>query len=52
MTPTQASKKSNEKVVFDYLKDNREIQKPRFKLGQLFRTADMKRVCTITFTRN
>ena len=44
MTPIQASKKSNEKIVYNNLKDNREIQKPKFKLGQLVRTADIKRV--------
>ena len=44
MTPIQASKKSNEKTVYNNLKDNREIQKPKFKLGQLVRTADIKRV--------
>ena len=44
MTPNQASKKSNEKEPFSNLKDNREIQKPKFKLGQLVRTADNKRV--------
>ena len=44
MTPFQASKKSNEKKVFSNLKDNREVRKPKFKLGQLVRTADIKRV--------
>ena len=44
MTPIQASKKSNEELVYSNLKDNREIQKPKFKLGQLVRTADIKRV--------
>ena len=44
MTPIQAPKKSNEKKVYNNLKDNREIQKPKFKLGQLVRTADIKRV--------
>ena len=44
MTPNQGSKKSNEKFVYSNLKDNREIQKPKFKLGQLVRTADIKRV--------
>ena len=40
-TPIQASKKSNEKVVHNNLKDNTEIQKPKYKLGQLVRTADI-----------
>ena len=44
MTPNQASKKSNEKEVYSNLEDNREIQKPKFKLGQLVRTADIKKV--------
>ena len=44
MTPIQASKKSIEKLVYSNLKDNREIQKPKYKLGQLVRTADIKRV--------
>ena len=44
MTPLQASKKSNEKLVYSNLKDNREVQKPKYKLGQLVRTADIKRV--------
>ena len=44
MTPIQASKKANEKAVFDNLRDKRETQKPKFKIGQLVRTADIKRV--------
>ena len=44
MTPVQASKKSNEKAVFDNLRDDRQKQRPKFKLGQLVRTADIKRV--------
>ena len=44
MTPFQASKKSNEKKVFSNLNDKREIRKPKFKLVQLIRTADIKRV--------
>ena len=44
MTPIQSSKKSNEKIVYNNLQDRREIQKPKFKLGQLVRTADIKRV--------
>ena len=43
-TPNQASKKSNERKVFSNLKDKREIQKPKYKLGQLVRTADIKKV--------
>ena len=44
MTPIQASIKSNEKIVYNNLKDIREIQKPKFKLGQLVRTSDIRRV--------
>ena len=44
MTPIQASKKSNEKIVFDNLRDVREKQQPKYKLGQIVRTADIKRV--------
>ena len=44
MTPNQASKKSNEKVVYNNLQDKRQKQKPKFQLGQLVRTADIKRV--------
>ena len=44
MTPIQASKKSNEKEVFSNLQDKRQIQTPKFKLGDLVRTADIKRV--------
>ena len=40
----QASKKSNEKLVFENLKDKKEVQKPKIKLGQMVRTADIKRV--------
>ena len=44
MTPLQASKKSNKKLAYSNLQDNREVRKPKFKLGQLVRTADIKRV--------
>ena len=44
MTPIQASKKSNEKIVFDNLRDDRQKQRPKFKLGDLVRTADIKKV--------
>ena len=44
MTPIQASKKSNEKVVYNNLKDKRKKQKVKIQLGQLVRTADIKRV--------
>ena len=44
MTPIQASKKSNEKEVYSNLQDRREKQRPKFILGQLVRTADIKKV--------
>ena len=44
ITPIQASKKSNEKQVFSNLRDDREIQTPKYQLGQLVRAADIKRV--------
>ena len=44
MTPNQASKKSNQKIVYNNLKDNRKVLKPKFNLGQIVRTADIKRV--------
>ena len=44
MTPIQASKKSNEKLVYSNLRDDRVKQKPKFHLSQLVRTADIKKV--------
>ena len=44
MKPIDASKKSNEKLVYNNLKDKRKKRDPKFKLGQLVRTADIKRV--------
>ena len=44
MTPVQASKKVNERKVYYNLKDKRSKLNPKFKLGQLVRTADIKRV--------
>ena len=44
MTPIQASKKANEKEVYSNLKDNIEVRKPKFNLGKLVRTADIKGV--------
>ena len=44
MTRLQASKKSNEKLVFYNFKDKREFQKPKFKLGQLVRLSDIRKV--------
>ena len=44
MTPIQASKKSNEKLIYSNLQDKRKIFKPKYKLGQPVRTADIKKV--------
>ena len=44
MKPTDASRKSNQKLVYNNLKDDREKQKPKYKLAQLVRTADIKKV--------
>ena len=44
MKPIDASKKSNEKEVYSNLQDKRKILNPKYKLGQLVRTADIKRV--------
>ena len=44
MKPIDASKKSNEKIVHLNLQDRRIKQQPKFKLGDLVRTADVKRV--------
>ena len=44
MTPNQASKKFNEKEVYSNLQDRRVKQKPKFRLGQLVRTADINKV--------
>ena len=44
MNPIHTSKNSNKKAELDILKYNRKIQKPKFKLGLLVRTADKKKV--------
>ena len=44
MKPIDASKKSNQKLVYNNLQDPRVKQLPKFKLGQLVRTADIKKV--------
>ena len=44
MTPNEASKKSKERKVYSNLQDRRVRQKPKFKLGQPDRTADIKGV--------
>ena len=44
MTPVQASKKSNEKLVYSNLQDRGVKGQPKFKLGDFVRTTDIKRV--------
>ena len=44
MTPNQASKNSNEKLVYSNLQDRTVKKQPKHKLGQLVRTADIKKV--------
>ena len=44
MTPIQASKKSNEKIVYSNLKEDRDVPKPTIKLGDLVRTSDIKKI--------
>ena len=44
MTRIQASKKSNEKLVYSNLQDKREKQTPKFNLGQLVRNVDIKKL--------
>ena len=43
-TPNQASKKSNEKLVYTNLQDRRVKQQSKYKLGQLVRTSDNEKV--------
>ena len=42
--PIDASKKSNEKLVYTHRQDQRDKQQPKIKLGLLVRTADIKKV--------
>ena len=44
MTPIEASKKKNEDIVYFNLQDKRKKKEPKFKLGDLVRTADIKKV--------
>ena len=44
MPPIQASKKTNAKEIYSNLREDREKQTPKLNLGQLIRTADIKRV--------
>ena len=44
MTLIQTSKKVNEKLVYSNLQDKRRKLNPKYKLGQLVHTADIKKV--------
>ena len=44
MTLNQASKKSNDKQVYSNPQDQRVRQRPKFKIGDLVRTADIRKV--------
>ena len=44
MTPIQASRKSNEKIVYSNLQDRRDKPAPKIKLGHFVCTADIKPV--------
>ena len=44
MTPVQSSKKVNGNIVLSNLQDRRENHEPRFKQGQLVRTAIIEKV--------
>ena len=52
MTPLQASKKSNEKLVYSNHQNKRRKLNPKYNLGQLVRTADIKRVFRKGDSRN
>ena len=44
MKPIDASMKSNEKIVYSNLQDKRKILNPKYKVGQLVRTSDIRLV--------
>ena len=44
MTPVQASKKRNEKLVYSNFQDRRVKKQPKYKLGKLVRTSDIKQI--------
>ena len=44
MTPNRGSNWSNENLVYNNLRDKRDKQLSKYKLGQLVRTADIKKV--------
>ena len=44
--------KSNEKLVYSNLQNRRVRQQPKFKVGQLVRTVDIKRVFSKGYSTN
>ena len=52
MTPIQASLKKNEGYVYKKLLDKRKKIKPKFELGDLVRTADLKKTFSKGDTTN
>ena len=52
MTPNQASKKTNERINYTNLQNRRDKQNPKYKLGQLVRTANIKRVLSKSDSTN
>ena len=52
MTSTQGYRKSNEKLLFSTLADKRQKQTPKNQLGQLVRSADIKRVFSKGYSTN
>ena len=44
MTPTQASKKENEDIVYFILQDKRKTKKPKYKLNDIVGTADKRNI--------
>ena len=44
MTPIEASEKVNGKTVYSNLQDKREKHKPKYNLGDLVRTADIRKL--------
>ena len=52
MTPIKASKITNQKKVLNNLQDKRKKQKPKFKLGDLVRTADIDKTFSKGDTTN
>ena len=52
LTPIQASLKKNEGFVYKNLLDKRKKSKPNYEVGNLVRTADLKKTCSKGDTTN